>query len=188
MPKANELKKGMIIDLDGIPHIIKQLSAKSPSSRGATTVYKVIFNNLQTNQKFESSYKGTDMLKEGDYRKVPVQFSYQDSDTYYFLNMDDFNQYGLNAAQLEEQIPYLIEQQEDIMALIMNESVLGIELPQSVTLVVTDTPPALAGASATNRNKVATLSTGLEVQVPEYLEVGETIKINTVTGKFMSRA
>ena len=74
------------------------------------------------------------------------------------------------------------------MALIMNESVLGIELPQSVNLVVTDTPPALAGASATNRNKVATLSTGLEVQVPEYLEVGETIKINTVTGKFMSRA
>ena len=128
------------------------------------------------------------MLKEGDYRKVPVQFSYQDSDTYYFLNMDDFNQYGLNAEQLEEQIPYLIEQQEDIMALIMNESVLGIELPQSVSLVVTDTPPALAGASATNRNKVATLSTGLEVQVPEYLEVGETIKINTVTGKFMSRA
>ena len=119
---------------------------------------------------------------------MPVQFSYQDSDTYYFLNMDDFNQYGLNAAQLEEQIPYLIEQQEDIMALIMNESVLGIELPQSVNLVVTDTPPALAGASATNRNKVATLSTGLEVQVPEYLEVGETIKINTVTGKYMSRA
>lgn len=188
MPKANELKKGMIIDLDGVPHIIKQLAAKSPSSRGATTVYKVSFNNLQTSQKFESSYKGTDMLKEADYRKVPVQFSYQDSNTYYFLNMDDFNQYELNAAQIEGQIPYLMERQEDIIALIMDETVLGIELPQSVNLVITDTPPALAGASATSRNKIATLSTGLEIQVPEYLEMGETIKINTTTGKFMSRA
>ena len=81
-----------------------------------------------------------------------------------------------------------MEQQEDIIALIMDGNLLGIELPQSVNLEITDTPPAVTGSSATNRSKTAVLSTGLEVQVPEYLSPGEIIKINTVTGKFMSRA
>ena len=187
MPKANELKKGMIIDFEGIPHIVKKLDSKSPSSRGSVTVYKITFTNLQTNQKFESSFKGSDHLKEADCRRVPVQYSYQDSDTYYFLNMDDFNQYELSTDQLEDQIPYLTEQQENIIALIMNDVILSIELPQSVNLIIENTPPALAGASATSRNKVATLSTGLEILVPEYMEIGETIKVNTATGKFMSR-
>ena len=82
----------------------------------------------------------------------------------------------------------MVEQQEDIVALIMDGNLLGIELPQSVNLEVIDTPPAVTGSSATNRSKTAILSSGLEIQVPEYLSVGEVIKVNTVTGKFMSRA
>ncbi len=188
MPKASELKKGMIIDMEGVPHIVKQLEAKSPSSRGAATLYKIRFNNLQTHQKLDTSFKGDDFLKEADCIRVPVQYSYLDDETYYFMNMEDYSQYGLNQEQLEEQLPFLVEQQEDIIALIMDGNLLGIELPQSVNLIIEDTPPAVTGASATNRSKTATLNTGLEIQVPEYLEPGETIKVNTVTGKFMSRA
>ena len=62
MPKASELKKGMIIDMEGIPHIVKQLEAKSPSSRGAATLYKIRFNNLQSQQKLDASFKGDDLL------------------------------------------------------------------------------------------------------------------------------
>lgn len=188
MPKASELKKGMIVEIDGAPHIVKQLEAKSPSSRGAATLYKVRFNNLQTRQKLDSSFKGDDLLKEADCVRVPVQFSYVDGDEYFFMNQEDYSQYAMNATELEEQIPYLVEQQEDIIALIMDGNLVGIELPQSVTLEVIDTPPAITGASATNRSKSATLSTGLEVQVPEYLSTGEKIKVNTITGKYMSRA
>jgi len=178
----------MIIDMEGVPHIVKQLEAKSPSSRGAATLYKIRFNNLQTHQKLDTSFKGDDFLKEADCIRVPVQYSYLDDETYYFMNMEDYSQYGLNQEQLEEQLPFLVEQQEDIIALIMDGNLLGIELPQSVNLIIEDTPPAVTGASATNRSKTATLNTGLEIQVPEYLEPGETIKVNTVTGKFMSRA
>ncbi|MDA0929366.1 MAG: elongation factor P-like protein YeiP [Proteobacteria bacterium] len=188
MFKASELKKGMIVEIDGAPHIVKQLEAKSPSSRGAVTLYKVRFNNLRTRQKLDSSFKGDDLLKEADCVRVPVQFSYVDGDEYYFMNQEDYSQYAMNTSQLEDQIPYLVEQQEDIIALIMDGNLAGIELPQSVTLEVVDTPPAVSGASATNRSKTATLSTGLEVQVPEYLSKGEMIKVNTVTGKYMSRA
>ena len=188
MPKASELKRGMIIDIDGIPHIVKQTESKSPSSRGAATLYKVRFNNLQTHQKLDSSFKGDDLLKEADCSRVGVQYSYLDGDTYYFMNMEDFSQYGINAEQLEGQVNYLVEQQEDIVALIMDGNLLGIELPQSVNLTIVDTPPAVSGSSATNRSKIATLSTGLEIQVPEYLSPEEVVKVNTVTGKFMSRA
>ena len=96
MPKASDLKRGMIIDIDGIPHIIKQLEAKSPSSRGAATLYKVRFNNLQTHQKLDASFKGDDLLKEADCIRAPVQYSYLDGNIYYFMNMEDFSQYGLN--------------------------------------------------------------------------------------------
>lgn len=188
MFKASELKKGMFVEIDGAPHIVKQLEAKSPSSRGAVTLYKVRFNNLRTRQKLDSSFKGDDLLKEADCVRVPVQFSYVDGDEYYFMNQEDYSQYAMNTSQLEDQIPYLVEQQEDIIALIMDGNLVGIELPQSVTLEVVETPPAVTGSSATNRSKTATLSTGLEVQVPEYLSKGEMIKVNTVTGKYMSRA
>lgn len=188
MPKASELKKGMIVDIDGAPHIVRQVEAKSPSSRGAATLYKVRFNNLISQQKFDGSYKGEDMLGDVDCQRVDVQYSYLDGDIYYFMNSEDFSQYGLGAEQLEDQIPYLVEQQEGIIALLVEGQLMAIELPQSVSLEILETPPPLSGSSATNRNKTATLSTGLEVQVPEYLAPGEIIKVNTVTGKFMSRA
>jgi len=188
MPKATELKRGMIIDIEGIPHIIKQIEGKSPSTRGGVTIYKVRFTNLKTHQKHDESYKGDDFVREADCSRVEVQYSYVDGDTHYFMDTVDYTQYGLNTENLEGQLEYLAEQQDGIVALIMDGNLLGVELPASVNLTIVDTPPAVTGSSATNRSKTAVLSTGLEVQVPEYLAKGEVIKVNTVTGKFMSRA
>ena len=188
MPKASELKRGMVVEVNGAPHIVKQVEAKSPSSRGAATLYKVRFNNLQTKQKLDESYKGDDFLKDADCLRTEVQYSYFDGEAYTFMNMDDFSQYGLNAEDLEGQLEYLTEGLEGITALLVDGAIQGIELPQSVVLTITETAPGIKGASATGRTKPATLNTGAEVQVPEYLEPGEAIKVNTVTGKFMSRA
>ena len=143
MLKASDLKKGMVVDLNGVPHIVKQLESKSPSSRGAATLYKIRFNNLQTGQKLDKSYKGDDLLKEADCQRAKVQYSYQDGDSYYFMDSEDYTQYSLNADDLEGQLEYLAEQQEDIIALIMDGNLLGIELPQSVALEIIDTPPAV---------------------------------------------
>ena len=188
MPKANEIKRGMIIDIDGVPHIVRQFEAKSPSQRGASTIYKIRFNNMKTGQKLDEAYKGEEMLKEADCARVQVQFSYVDGDVYTFMNMDDYSQYSLNRDEIEDDIGYLTEGMEGIFALIMDDVILGIELPQSVNLAITDTAPGIKGATATGRTKPATLSTGLEIQVPEYLEVGEIVKVNTTNAKFMSRA
>lgn len=188
MPKANELKRGMVVEIDGKPHAVKQVDAKSPSSRGASTLYKVRFTNLTTGQKLDESFKGEDMLKDADCSRVQVQFSYVDGDAYTFMNMEDYSQYTLNRDEIEDSVSYLTEGLDGIFALIMDETILGIELPQSVILEITETAPGIKGATASGRTKPAILSTGLEVQVPEYLETGENIKVNTTNAKFMSRA
>lgn len=188
MPKANELKRGMVLEINGVPHAVKQLEAKSPSSRGASTLYKVRFTNLQTGQKLDESFKGDDLLKEADCIRVPVQYSYQDGGNYIFMNSDDYSQYEVAQSDIEDLVGYITEGLEGISALIMDGSLLTIELPQSVNMEIIETVPGIKGASATGRTKPATLSTGLELQVPEYLDTGEIIKINTGTGKFMSRA
>jgi elongation factor P len=188
MPKASELKRGSIVEIDGVPHAVKQLEAKSPSSRGASTLYKIRFNNLQTGQKLDESYKSDDFLKEADCVRESVQYSYKDGDNYIFMNNEDFSQYEVKADDIEEQMGYVTEGMEGLSAMIMDGVLLTIELPQSVDMEIIDTVPNLKGATATGRTKPATLSTGLEVQVPEYIDVGEVIKVNTGTGKFMSRA
>ncbi len=188
MPKACELKRGTIVEINGIPHSVKQVEAKSPSSRGASTLYKVRFNNLKTGQKLDESFKGDDFLKETDCARVQAQYSYLDGDIYNFMNLEDYSQYGLNSAELEGQLGYLIEGMEGITALLVDGEIMGIELPQSVTLKIVETAPGIKGSSATGRTKPATLITGLEIQVPEYLESGEEIKVNTTTCKFISRS
>jgi elongation factor P len=186
--KASELKRGMVVEINGIPHVVKQVEAKSPSSRGASTLYKVRFNNLKTGQKLDESLKGDDFFKDADLVRAKVQFSYVDGDSYIFMDTEDYTQHSLSSDDLEGQIEYLTEGLDGIVALLVDDAVLAIELPSSVVLEIVETAPAVKGATATGRTKTARVTTGLEVQVPEYLETGEMIKINTETGKFMSRA
>lgn len=187
MPKASELKRGMVVEINGQPHAVKQVEAKSPSSRGASTLYKIRYTNLQTGQKLDESYKGDDFLKDADCVKKALQYSYFDGENYVFMDMEDFSQFEQSADDLEGQLGYLTEGLEGIFGLIMDGKLIGIELPQTISLKIVDTAPGIKGATATGRTKPATLSTGLEIQVPEYLEVDDMVKVNTQTGKFMSR-
>ena len=188
MPKASDLKRGMIVEINGMPHAVKQVESKSPSSRGAATLYKVRFNNLQTRQKLDESYKGDDFIKDADCVRTQVQYSYSDGEMVTFMDTEDYSQHTLNEDELEGQMDYLVEGLEGITALIMDGQIIGIELPQSVTMTITETSPGIKGATATGRTKPATLNTGLEIQVPEYIETGEVVKVNTGNGKFISRA
>ena len=104
------------------------------------------------------------------------------------MDSEDYSQYLVNASNIEDQLLYIVDNAEGPIALLVDDQLLAIDLPASVALEIVDTAPGIKGASAAARTKPARLSTGLEVQVPEYLSNGEIIKINTETGKFMSRA
>jgi len=104
------------------------------------------------------------------------------------MDRESFEQYLLNTADLQEELLYLTEDLEGVVAMIADDTPLGIELPATVVLEITDTAPGMKAASASSRTKPATLSTGLIVQVPEYLTPGEHIKVNTGSGEYVSRA
>ena len=161
---------------------------KTPSSRGANTLYKVSFRNVATKQKLAQSYRGDDVLQEVEFARRPAQLIFRDSNGCTFMDDESYEQHSLSNDLIEEELPYLLDGMEGIQLLISGDTVLGIELPGTVELEIVKCAPAMKGASATARSKPATLSTGLVVQVPEYLAPGERIRINTQTGKFTSRA
>ncbi len=188
MPKANELKQGSAVEINGEPYVVKTIEVRNPTSRGATTLYKIRFAHMKTGQKLDETFKSDDFLKEVDCMRVMVQYSYREGDTFYFMHQETFEQYSLNTEDLQAQVEYITEGLEGIIMLLLDDTALAVELPTAIVMEVIDTPPAMKGASATNRTKPARLTTGLEIQVPEYIETGEMIKVNSDTGKFMSRA
>jgi len=188
MPKASDLKRSMVVELNDEPYSVKSIEVRNPSSRGASTLYKVRFNHLKTKQKRDETLKGDDFLKEVDCERRLLQYSYKEDDSYTFMSLEDYEQYTINTSDIEEEVGYLEEGLEGIVAILLDGILISIELPAAVAMEIIETAPGIKGASATARTKPATLATGLEVQVPEYIETGEIIKINTVSGKFMSRA
>jgi elongation factor P len=188
VPKASELKKGDVVEYKGAPHIIKHIETKSPSSRGANTLYKIRMNHAKTGQKVDESLKGDDVLADIDFERRKMQFSYMDGEGYVFMDDEDYSQHTLSSDDLGDDALYIYEGMESVMGLLVEDVVIGIELPKSVIMTVEETSPGIKGASASARTKPATMSTGLVVQVPEYLEQGESIKINTENCSFMSRA
>jgi elongation factor P len=188
MPKASDLKRGMVVEVNDQPYSVKEIEVRNPSSRGASTLYKIRFNHLKTKQKLDETLKGDDFLKEVDCEKKVLQFSYQDDDGYTFMSLEDYEQYTINSEDIEDEKLYLVEGLEGVIAILLDGILVAIELPAAVAMEITETAPGIKGASATARTKPALFATGLEIQVPEYIEPGEIIKVNTVSGKFMSRA
>ena len=186
--KASDLRKGLVLDVDDRNIIIRHLEVQSPSSRSGSTLYKVRGHDILTRQKFEARYKGDEVLQTVEFGRRPVQFLYQDVDGCTFMDRENYEQYTLATAALEDELQYLSDNLDGILAMVSDDTVLGIELPATVTLEIVDTAPGMKAASSSARTKPATLSTGLIVQVPEYLTPGETIKVNTGTGEYVSRA
>ena len=187
MPKASEIKKGSVVEIEGEVYLARQIDKRNPSARGASTLYKIKFFNVRNNQKLEQTLKGDDFVKDGDLTRKSVQFSYREGDMVTFMDTEDYSQYILDADALEEQFQYMTEDLEGMIAMLVDGQIVGIEIPQTVELEITETAPGIKGASASARTKPALLSTGLEIQVPEYLESGERIKVNTTNAKFVSR-
>ncbi len=186
--KANEIKKGAVIEVDGQKVVVKQVTVQSPSSRSGSTLYKVKGQNVVSRQKFERSFKGDESVGEVDFVRRPVQLLFRDAEGCTFMDSESYEQFVVAEESLAEELPYISEGLEGMIALIADGVLLGIDLPTTVNLEIVECSPGIKGASASARTKPATLSTGLVVQVPEFLSQGELIKVNTETGDYMSKA
>jgi elongation factor P len=188
MFNASDLKKGDVVKIEGDPHIVETVKVQKPSARGAVTLYKIRFRNLKTKRKIDQALHGDDVLPEADFERRPVQYLYGDAAGITFMDLQDYSQFTLAKEEIEEEWPYLTEGGEGLISISSEGRVLGLEIPTFVNLTIVETIPSVKGGSVTARTKPATLSTGLVVQVPEYMAVGEVIRVDTRTGEYASKA
>ncbi len=185
---AKEIKPGAVVNYEGAPVMIETMTVQTPSARGAATLYKYRGRNLVNRQKLDITLKGTESLDAADFERRAVKLMYVDAAQMHFLDQADYNQYSLELADVKNESKYVTEELEGMLALFYNGECVGIQLPTTVELNVTQCDPSVKGDSATKRTKPATLETGLIVQVPEYLTQGERIKVDSRTGDYISRA
>ncbi len=188
MPRASELKRGVAVEYNGKLLLVKHVDVHSPSARGAATLYKTRFAEIGSGSKVEHSFKGDDMLTSIDLNRRDVSFSYIDGDDYIFMDNSDYSQHAFKLADIEDEMLFINEDTQGLVVLEVDERAIGIELPQSVEMVIVETDPSIKGASASSRTKPARFATGLTIQVPEYISSDEKVRINTSDRKFMGRA
>jgi len=188
MPKACDVKRGDIVSINGAPHIIEQIDISTPTARGGNSLYRMRFRNLATKHKLDATHKGDDALETCHFERRAIQFSYKQGDNLVFMDDEDYSEISFRADDIEYERGFLHEELEGLQALVSDGRILGLELPPVSILQIEQCDPSIRGASATARTKPATLSTGLVVQVPEYLASGEMIRVDTKTAKFLGRA
>ena len=186
--QAKEIKPGAVVNYNGSPVMIQGVHVQTPSARGAATIYKFRGRNLVSKQKTDITLKGGESLEDADFERRSVKMMYSDAESLHLLDQTDFNQYSLPLEDCAEETQYLTESLDGVLAVIYNDECVGIQLPTTVELDITECDPGVKGNSATGRTKPAKLETGISIQVPEYLKQGERIKVDTRSGEFLSRA
>ncbi len=188
MPKASEIKKNNTVVFDGKTCIVRDIERSVPQGRAGGSIYRMRMYDVVTGAKYDETFKDSDTLDMADLIRRPAMFSYVDGDQYIFMDKEAYTPYHLNKESIENEALFINEDTDGIQVVIVSEVPVALDLPMSVELEVVETDPSIKGASATSRTKPATLSTGLVVQVPEYISTGEWIKVNTEERKFQSRA
>jgi elongation factor P len=188
MIETSEFKRGVCIVFKGAPMVIEDVTFSTPTARGANSIAKTKLRNLVTGQLLSESVRGGERFAEVDLERHPAAFMYSDGTRWHFIDNETFEQFDLGADELGDQVGYLKDGLEGIVAMLIDARVVSLTLPASVELAIVDTPPAIKGATAQAQLKPAELETGITVQVPSYLTVGEVIRVDTRDGRFLERA
>jgi len=179
------MKKGMLIKIDQDLFRVLDLQHVTPGNlRGFV---RVKFRNIRNGTLSDQKLRSEDTVERATLDERQMQYLYQDGDDYYFMDTVTFDQIHISSEALGESVNYLKSEMTISVEFYGTEPV-GIELPQTVDLKVTDTAPGIKGATASAQVKPATLETGLVVQVPPFVNSGDLIRVSTDTGEYLSRA
>jgi elongation factor P len=184
MISTGELRKGVVIELDGeLWQILDYHHIKM--GRGSAQV-RIKLKNVKKGSTVEKSFQAGERWPRAQLDKRPVQFLYRDGDDFHFMENETYEQFSLGAEQLEDAVHYLKDGMSVDRTSYQGETI-GIELPVTVDLVVVASEPGFAGDTQTGARKSATTSTGLVVQVPIFVNEGDTIRVDTRTGEYQTR-
>lgn len=184
MIDVNELRKGVTFTMDGELYKVLEYQHHKPG-RGKATI-RTTLRNLRTGTTIQHNFISGDRVEDVHVERRGVQYIYNDGNLYYFMDTETYEQRPISAAALGEQVHYLKEGMELNLSTHEGEA-LDVELPTAVDLEVVEAEPAVAGNTATGASKKVKTETGLEVQVPLFVEVGDVISVDTRNGEYVTR-
>ena len=182
---ATQLRPGMVIKHNNDLHAVFSVEHRTPGNLRAFTQAKL--RNLRTGAMFEHRFRSADAIDKVTVDEVKMEYLYNDGDSYYFMNTENYEQTYLGKDILGDAVDYLIPNLQIDVEFFDGKAV-GVELPQTVDLTVVETEPGLKSATASSVTKPAKTETGLIVQVPPFINEGEKIRVDTSEGAYLSRA
>lgn len=185
MISAGEFRNGVTFELDGNVFQVVEFQHVKPG-KGAAFV-RTKLKNVITGGVVEKTFRPTEKMPKAHIDRKTMQYLYEDSGLYYFMDLETYEQIPLSADQVGDSLKF-VKENEEVLLLFYKGSVFGIEPPNFVELEITDTEPGFKGDTATGASKPATLETGAIVNVPLFVGPGEKIRIDTRTGEYMERA
>lgn len=184
MISAGEFRKGITVEIEGQLYQVVDCQQSKMAQRA--NLIKVRLRELKQGHVIDRTFQSGEKFTRVYLDHREVQYLYRDGDLYYFMDTETFEQTPLNSALLGDALNYLSEG-FSLEILSYKGMPVGIELPPAVGLKVVDTGPGFKGDTATSGSKPATLETGLIIQVPFFINVGDTIKVDTRTGEYLER-
>lgn len=185
MISVNDLRRGITITIDGDVFSVVDFLHVKPG-KGAAFV-RTTLRNVRSGAQTERTFRAGERVARARIDGREMQFLYGSGNEYVFMDTETYDQLTLSAAQLGD-APQYIKENMTIEIQFYEGDPIGVELPNTVELVITESEPGLRGDTASGATKPATLETGLVVQVPLFVEQGETVRIDTRTGQYVSRA
>lgn len=182
--QAVQLRKGMIIEMDGQLLRVHDFQHVTPGKGQA--VMQTRLRNLRSGQMIDKRFRSQEQVERVQLEAREVEYLYAEGDVYVFMDSQTFEQIRLQEGTIEEALPYMIPNLALTVEFYQGEPV-GIELPKTVDMEVKETEPGLKGATASASSKPATLATGLVVGVPQFVDVGDTVRVDTSTGEYLTR-
>ncbi len=183
--KANDIRNGQILRIDGELFRVLSFQHRTPGNLRAFVQAKL--RNLRTGTQTDVRFSSTEELDRVALDTRQMQYLYHDASGYHFMDNESYEQVALADDVVGDVMPYVVPNSSVVMDWFEGLPV-GIELPASVDLKVVETAPGIRGATASAQKKPATLETGLVVQVPSFIEEGETIRVSTQDGSYLGRA
>lgn len=180
-----DLKIGTLIELDGVPFRVTDYTHKAMGRGGAVVQVKI--KNLLSGNILEKSFRSADKISSAEVVRDNVQLLYREADNMVFMNTETYEQDAVPADLLGDQAKYVAEG-SSVQLLRFNGKVIGMEMPNAVFLAVAETEPGAKGDTATTALKPAVLETGASVMVPLFINEGDRIKVNTLSGDYLERA
>ena len=184
MIDINDIKNGMTVIIEGNLYQIVEFLHVKPG-KGAAFM-KTKLKNLRTNSTLEKTFNTNIKIQKANITKKPMQYLYNAADTYYFMDMNTYEQVELSESQIEEEKKFLKENL-DVELVYFESELIGLNLPEKVEYTVTYTTDAVKGNTSQGAQKDATLENGLEVKVPLFINENDVIVISTRDGKYVSR-